>query len=420
MIGDFVNRHISEKLKGALKVNPVTFLNGARQTGKSSLMQHMAPELGESEHPAEYQTFDRPTVMAAAAAAPEAFLKAFQLPLIIDEVQLVPDLFRALKVVVDEMRLSDKGSANGKYILTGSANIMALPKLADSLVGRMSILTLYPYTAAEATYNNSGGIDRLLTLNFKGIKDRGITLLNAIRWATYPEISRLEDEDRRTWLDGYITSMLQRDVKQIVDLEKSALLPHMLQVLATRVGGMINESDLGREVGMNSVTAKSYRNILKMMFLTFDIKPWSRNIAKRLVKSPKGYFVDTSLACHILDYKLEDIAKTKSELFGHMIENFVATELLKQLANGDTKAELYYYGTSDGKEVDFILEKPDGSVLAIEVKKSEKVDANDFKIIKQFAEITGKDFIGGVVLYSGQDIAPFGTNLWAVPFHVLW
>lgn len=417
---DFVNRHIAEKLKKALKVNPVTFLNGARQTGKSSLVQQLAPELGNSPYPAAYQTFDRPTVMAAATAAPEAFLKAYNLPLIIDEVQLVPDLFRALKVVVDDMRLADKLSANGKYILTGSANIMALPQLADPLVGRMSILTLYPFTAAEATYNTGGGIERLLAMNFQQMRDRGLSLQNAIRWATYPEISRAEDDERRTWFDGYITSMLQRDVRQIADLEKSALLPHMLQVLASRVGGIINESDIGREVGMNSVTSKSYRNILKMMFLTFDIKPWSRNIAKRLVKSPKGYFVDTSLACHILDYKLEDIAKTKPELYGHMIENFVATELLKQLANGDTKAELYYYGTSDGKEIDFVLEKPDGRVLAIEVKKSEKVSSDDFKMIRQFALIAEDDFIGGIVLYAGHDIAPFGNNLWAVPFHVLW
>ena len=417
---DFVNRHITEKLKRTLKVNPVTFLNGARQTGKSSLVQQLAPELGDAKHPAEYQTFDRPTVMAAASAAPEAFLKAYQLPLIIDEVQLVPDLFRALKVVVDEMRLSDKSTANGKFILTGSANIMALPQLTDPLVGRMSMLTLYPFTASEATYNISGGIDRLLTMNFRGMQDRGLTLQNAIRWATYPEISKAEDEERKTWFDGYITSILQRDVKQIADLEKSALLPHMLQVLASRIGGIINESDIGREVGMNSVTGKSYRNILKMMFLTFDIKPWSRNIAKRLVKSPKGYFIDTSLACHILDYKLEDIAKTKPELYGHMVENFVATELLKQLANGDTKAALYYYGTSDGKEIDFILEKPDGTVLAIEVKKNEKVTSEDFKIIRQFETIAGPDFIGGIVLYAGKDVVPFGTNLWAVPFHVLW
>ncbi|HJV20390.1 MAG TPA: ATP-binding protein [Sediminibacterium sp.] len=417
---DFVNRHITEKLKRTLKANPVTFLNGARQTGKSSLVQQLAPELGDAKHPAEYLTFDRPTIMAAASAAPEAFLKAYQLPLIIDEVQLVPGLFRALKVVVDEMRLSDKSTANGKFILTGSANIMALPQLADPLVGRMSILTLYPFTASEATYNISGGIDRLLTMNFRGIQDRGLTLQNAIRWATYPEISKAEDDERKTWFDGYITSILQRDVKQIADLEKSALLPHMLQVLASRIGGIINESDIGREVGMNSVTGKSYRNILKMMFLTFDIKPWSRNIAKRLVKSPKGYFVDTSLACHILDYKLEEIAKTKPELYGHMVENFVATELLKQLANGDTKAALYYYGTSDGKEIDFILEKPDGTVLAIEVKKNEKVTSEDFKIIRQFETIAGPDFIGGIVLYAGKDVVPFGTNLWAVPFHVLW
>src|SRR5882762_7922949 len=143
-----------------------------------------------------------------------------------------------------------------------------------------------------------------------------------------------------------------------------------------------------------------------MIFFTFDIRPWYRNIGKRLVKSPKGYLLDTLLACHILDLDLDDMAKNKPELFGHLLENFVATEIIKQLSNGDTKAELFHFRTSDGKEVDFILEKPDGSVLAIEVKKSESLTIKDFKGIIEFAAITKDDFIGGIVLYSGKDAVP--------------
>jgi predicted AAA+ superfamily ATPase len=156
------------------------------------------------------------------------------------------------------------------------------------------------------------------------------------------------------------------------------------------------------------------------MFLTFDVKPWFRNIGKRLVKSPKGYLTDTCLACHILDLDITEIAKNKPELFGHLLENYVATEIIKQLSNGDTKAELYHFRTSDGKEVDFIIEKPDRSVFAIEVKRSESVTMNDFKGIQEFAAFAKDDFKAGIVLYSGKEAVPFGKNLWAVPFFALW
>lgn len=417
---NYLNRHITKRIKDALKVSPVVYLNGARQTGKSTLARTIAPQIGKNNQPAEYLTFDRPTLMAAASAAPESFLTGYDSPVIIDEVQLVPELFRALKLVVDEMRLTDKENANGKYLLTGSANMLALPKLADALVGRAAIMTLYPFTAAEATHNNPGGLERIMKMDFKGINDRGLSLIDAIKKATFPEVSTLTGEERRIWFDGYISSMLQRDVRQIAELEKSSALPHLLSVLAARTGCLMNDSDIARDIDMNHVTAKFYRSILKLMFLTFDVRPWFRNIGKRLVKTPKGYLLDTTMICHMLDYNIDEIVKTKPELFGHLVENFVATEIIKQLSNSDINAELYHFRTSDGKEVDFVLEKPDGSVFGIEVKKSESVTIQDFKGIKVFEELTGKDFAGGVVLYAGKDAVPFGKNLWAVPFFALW
>jgi predicted AAA+ superfamily ATPase len=183
---------------------------------------------------------------------------------------------------------------------------------------------------------------------------------------------------------------------------------------------LINDSDIAREAGLNNVTGKAYREILKLMFLTFDVKPWHRNVGKRLVKSAKGYFVDTNLIAHLLDYDLDAPARNRPEFGGHLLENSVASELIKQLSNSNTKAELYHFRTSDGKEVDFVLEQADGRVLAIEVKRAESVSMDDFKGIKVFQELAGSDFIGGVVLHSGREVAPFGPGLWAVPLHVLW
>jgi predicted AAA+ superfamily ATPase len=414
------SRNITPRIKDALKVSPVVFLNGPRQAGKSTLVQSIIEQIGNQKNPVVYHTFDRPTEMAAATSAPEAFLTAYKGILIIDEVQLVPELFRALKVVVDELRLKDRENANGKYLLTGSANIMALPKLADPLVGRMSVLTLYPFTTSEATVGRGDAIDRLFTLDFTNIDDRGIKLTDAIKLGTFPEISHKDAKDRSTWFDGYITTILQRDVKQLSELDKISVLPNLLRVLATRAGNLMNEADIARDVKLNPVTAKSYRTVLKNMFLTFDVAPWYKNIGKRLVKAPKGYFTDTLLMCHMLGLDIDDIEKNKPELFGHVLENYVATELLKLLAFGDIKAQLLHFRTSDGKEIDFVLERPDGSVFAIEVKKSENVDPGDFKGIKELAALVPKEFTGGVVLYSGKQAVRFGQNLWAVPLHILW
>jgi predicted AAA+ superfamily ATPase len=413
-------RHITPQLQEALKISPIVFLNGPRQAGKSTLVQSLAPTLGSKDKPAQYVTLDRPVYLASATSAPESFLTSYPTPLIIDEVQLAPPLFRALKVLADEARAVDKGSANGRYLLTGSANILALPKLADPLVGRMAVLTLYPFTAAEATYNRPVGLERLLQLDFSQLNDRGQKLPDVMKRATYPEIFQAPAAERQIWFDSYITTILQRDVRQVADIEKLSLLPHLLRILATRAGGLINDSDVAREAGLTNVTGKAYREILKLMFLTFDVKPWYRNVGKRLVKSAKGYFVDTNLIAHLLDYDLDSPVRTRPDIDGHLLENFVASELLKQLSNSVTKTELYHFRTSDGKEVDFVLEEADGRVLAIEVKRGESVNMADFNGVKAFKELAGADFIGGVVLYSGRDVAPFGPDLWAVPFHVLW
>ena len=226
--------------------------------------------------------------------------------------------------------------------------------------------------------------------------------------------------ERAIWFDGYLATILQRDVKMLVELEKIALLPNLLRLLATRAGSLINDADIARDLGFNPVTEKTYRTILNMMFLTFNVRPWFRNLGKRLVKSPKGYIIDTLLLCHLLDYHLETLRKEKPDLFGDVVENFVATEIIKLLTFSKTRAQLFHFRTSDGKEVDFVLERPDGSIFGIEVKTSELVNSSDFNGLRTLATLANKSFIGGAVLYYGRDVVPFGDKLWALPFHILW
>ncbi len=409
-------RELTQDILFALKNSPVVFVNGPRQAGKSTLVQ----ELAQGIYPADYITFDNTSQMAAAATSPNTFLSNRDKPLIIDEVQMVPDMFRALKLAVDKLRLEDKANANGRFLLTGSANIMALPKLSDPLVGRMSVKTLYPFAACEAMQKKSSFIERLFTCDFTNLAPTKEPINQVIRMATFPEISGRKTRERTEWFDGYLTTILQRDVRMLSGLEKVAMLPTLLRILTARAGSLMNDASIARDIGLNPVTSKSYRGILQAMFLTFDVQPWYRNIGKRLVKSPKGYLLDTLLLCHLLDQSLEDLRGKRPELYGHVIENYVATELTKLLSFSEIRARLLHFRTSHNKEVDFVLERANGSLAAVEVKTSDTVRAKDFNGLKELAGLVGQDFICGVVLYAGAEVIPFGENLFAVPHSALW
>ena len=408
-------RKLSESVLFSLGNTPVVFLNGPRQAGKSTLVQTLA----QAKFPADYISFDNATQLGAATASPENFLRQRQGATIIDEVQMVPTLFRPLKVMVDEQRIADKANSNGRFLLTGSANIMALPKLSDPLVGRMSVKTLYPFAASEVFGGSGRFLEDLFCGKFSSIT-QDYTLNEAIQAATFPEISCGDSRVAGEWFDGYVTTILQRDVRMITELEKIGLLPALLRILASRAGGLMNDAEIARDIGLNPVTSKSYRSVLQAMFLSFDIQPWYRNIGKRLIKAPKGYIIDTLLLCHFLGWDLEDLKDNRPHLYGHVVENFVATELLKLLSFSDIRANLLHFRTSDGREVDFVLERPDGSLVGIEVKTSDRLSAKDFKGLKTLQEVAGKDFICGIILYAGKDIISFGENLYAVPFSALW
>lgn len=411
-----IPRKLLSKLLYGLHSSPVVFVNGPRQAGKSTLVQKLA----EKDFPAKYITFDNTTQMAAAAVSPHEFLTSHNGSIIIDEVQMVPEIFRALKMVVDEIRLKDKRNSNGRYLLTGSANIMALPKLSDPLVGRMSVMTLYPIAACEAFGGSGTFLESLFAANFGNKKPKKHKLTDAISHATFPEISGKDAKARLVWFEGYLTTILQRDVHMLSELEKIAQLPNLLRIIAARAGNLMNDASISRDAGLNAVTSRSYRNILQAMFLTFDIHPWYRNISKRLVKSPKGYLTDTMLLCHMQGWNHEDMHLNKPHMFGQVAENFVACELLKLISFSDVRANLLHFRTSDSKEADFVLERPDGTLAAIEVKISDAVNADDFKGIKELQNIIGNDLICGIVLYQGQEIVPFGKNLFAVPISYLW
>jgi predicted AAA+ superfamily ATPase len=415
----YYERYLQTSICEALTLVPIVFLNGPRQAGKNTLARHLAT----APLDADYTTFDDISTFAAASADPEGFLRGFAKPLIVDEVQMVPDVFRVIKSLADEYRLRDKAHANGRFLLTGSANVLALPGLADALVGRMAVLTLYPFSAGEALGRGkpviNGLFDQHLASGNDNADGKRYTLEEIVNRATFPEISGARSTDATLWFNGYISTLLQRDVRQLAEIEKVSALPNILNALAARTGGLLNDADCARDAKLNAMTYRRYRVLIQQLFLIALVPPWSRNIGKRFVKSPKVYFTDTALLCHQLGVELGTLPQRNPGLYGRIAENFVASELMKQIAMLQDGV-LYHFRTQDNREVDFVIERRSGALIGIEVKARESVTAEDFAGLKVLKELAGKDFTRGIVLYMGRETIAFADDMLAVPLETLW
>ena len=420
---NYYDRSILEKIIESLKIMPAIFLNGPRQVGKSTLMHRI---IEQRYITADYVTFDDITIFASASNDPEGFLRNFTRPIIIDEVQKVPQIFSSLKLLVDEYRQKDKSSANGRFILTGSVSIMAVPELSKELVGRMSVISLYPLSASEILLEKEKGISVI-----SGWFDQKITFIksneefildNVIHKTTFPEIVGMDKRGRDTWFNSYISTLLQRDVRELAEISKIRVLPNMLKMLAARAGSILNNANLAKDTKLNLMTCERYRILLEKVFLITLIKPWYRNINLRLVRTSKVYFTDTALLCHQLGVDLTELKEYDPIRYGHILENFVFSELQKQINLLGENYELYYFREHGNKEreVDFVIERKNKKLIGIEVKSNCSVTDNDFKSLKKLKKIAGEDFIKGIVLYHGEDTISFDENMVAMPISKLW
>lgn len=396
-----LTRKITPKIQEALLDTPVVLIHGPRQAGKSTLVQYLASLNAKTR----YFTFDEAQTLSLAKADPEAFLSGLEGQVILDEVQRVPEIFLAIKLMVDRKRIP------GQYLLTGSANVLLLPHMADSLAGRMEIIPLLPFALTELYQSHFNFVDRVFSSS--------LTLLDnpaqneASIWADilcggYPEIvSRSSEKRRSAWFDAYLTSILFRDVKNIAHIEGLTELPNLLSMIAARSCGLLNFSELSRSSKLAQTTLKRYMTLLEMTFLISLLRPWSNNLNKRFVKSPKMMLNDTGLLTHLLGVNAENLEQHPSYR-GILLENAVYCELYKQKTFSDLRIELYHYRSHEGTEVDFVLENSDKRIVGIEVKAAHRISAQDFKGLKDLAEIAGTQFHRGIVLYMGDKIIPFG------------
>jgi predicted AAA+ superfamily ATPase len=407
-------RNITKRLEESLRFSPVVLLTGARQTGKTTLVQKIAQESSYS-----YSTFDDLFVLSAAEANPIGFIEELRKPAILDEVQSVPRIFLPIKVDVDQHRRP------GRYLLTGSANPLVVPKLGDSLAGRMQLVHLWPLSQGELRGVQEQFIDRIFADRLANpLTESGITkkqLVKMVIAGGYPALQKEHSEMARyQWCNGYLTTLIQKDLTDLSHIEHLRSVPNILKTMAARAGYLLNERDLARTVELPLTTTHRYVQLLQHLFLITFLPGWFRNLEKRIVKAPKLYFVDTAILLHLLGYNAERLEQNPAML-GHVIENFVIVELLKALSWSKTIAQPYHYRLHEGsEEVDLVLESTSGKTVGIEIKAYQTITGDDFRGLKKLKEHVGKEFLRGIVLYIGSKQLSFGPDLAAIPISALW
>jgi uncharacterized protein len=408
-------RNLTPRLLEALADTPAVLVNGARQTGKSTLVQDAA---GAGQR-RQYLTFDDPGLLAVAKADPNGFVAGLHQPVTLDEVQHAPEIFPVLKIAIDRNRQP------GQFLLTGSANVFLLPKLSESLAGRIEILTLWPLSQGEVTGRRDGLIDDLFASKLRvspsrlGTQRREDLLRTVLIGGYPPAIARTSVARREAWFRSYVMTILQRDIRDLSNLADLAAVPRLLSVVASRAGSLLNFADVSRTAALPQTTLKRYFALLEATYLVQQLRPWARNLGKRVIQTPKVYLNDTGLLAFLLGVTAERL-KTETNLAGTFFENFVVMELFKQAAWSETQPEIFYWRTASGQEVDIVLEDRAGRVAGIEVKASATLGRNDVSGLDALAKTVGKNWVRGVVLYAGASVIPFSENLHGIPIARLW
>lgn len=402
-------RNLLKPIETALKDTPVVLIIGARQVGKTTLALSLSDN---------YLTFDDANVVATAKYSPTDFINNLSKPIILDEVQRCPEILLAIKMDVDRDRRA------GQFILTGSANVLTLPKVSESLAGRMEIQRLRSLSQGEILGIRETFIEKLfadefvLPTNFPG-EERN-DLFAKMLAGGYPEvISRESGARRQNWFRSYINTILQRDIRDLANIEGLVDLPRLLELLAARAAGILNYSEVSRSIGFPQMTLKRYMTLLETTFLIETVPAWSGSIKSRLIKSPKLFIGDTGLLSYLLDLNLEKLASDPT-LSGALTENFVVNELKKQMGWSEIEVKMFHFRTSNEREVDIILEKNSGEIIGMEVKASSKINQHDFKGLRLLSDSLPTKFHRGIILYTGNQFLGFGKNLFAVPIQAMW
>jgi uncharacterized protein len=404
-------RFTAQRVEEALADTPVVLIHGPRQSGKTTLARMVGDRLGFA-----YFSFDDNVLAGAAEADPFGFVDDLPERAILDEVQRVPELFPALKITVDRHRTP------GRFLLTGSANVLLVPKLAESLAGRMGILQLHPLAQCELT----GRMPRFLDVLFAGafktrkVERLGNALPERLAAGGYPAaLARQAHRRRAAWYLDYIEALVQRDVRELARIRSLDVMPRLLELAAANTARLVNLSELSGPFQLSRQTIRDYVTLLERLFLMEELPPWHVRRASRLVKTPKLHLGDTGLACALLGRDAGSLMQDRTA-FGPLLETFVFQELRRHASWHEDNIRFHHFRDRDGFEVDIVMERRGHDLAGVEVKASATVTASDFRGLRKLRDAAGTRFSAGVVLYDGETVASFGDNLHAVPIRLLW
>lgn len=406
-------RHARRAVTAALADTRVVVINGARQTGKSTLARLVMSEYSGSE----LRYLDEAPLRDAAQADPGMFVRHDGL-LVIDEVQRVPDLFLAIKHEVDI------DPRPGRFLLTGSARLVGLRDIPDLLPGRSETIEMSPLSQGEIDGDSDGFIDAVF--------DHGVELLaapsdlrrddyleRALRGG-YPEAVRRTDSGRRgRFFESYISDVINRDIRQLADIERAGDMRRLVNLVAACMGTLANPTSMANRLQVPATTVKRYLDLLDLVFITRRVPAWSSNLATRAVATPKLVVNDSGLAAHLTGMSIKR-ARHPAAPVGPLLETFVLGELSRQLTFSSQQVRLYHYRDRDRYEVDALLESAAGEIVACEVKAAETVRSEDFRGIQRLQRHLGSRLIAGIVFYAGQMPLSFGNRLRAWPISTLW
>ncbi len=406
-------RHIQNSVVEALGDTSVVVINGARQTGKSTFCQQI---IKDEIFKAQYVTFDDSTALSAVKSDPGAFIEGLNNHVVLDEVQRVPELLLTIKKFVDRDRIGRR------FILTGSADVMTFPRISESLAGRIEVHNLWPLSQDEIRGCQSSFLKTLISndTDFKLSSYSWRDLAKAMGSGGYPEVLKRQSEARREqWFKSYINSILQKDIRELANIDGLVEIPNVLELIAGRVGSTLNLSDVSRLSGIPNTTMQRYYALLQHVFLVIHLPAWRPNLEGRIIKAPKVFLSDTGLLCYLRGERADSFLKDRKGA-GPVLENFVVMEIIKQLSWSDISLKLYHFRTHKGSEVDIVLESRKKELYGIEVKTSSSVSSKDFKGLRYLKDLKPGNFVRGVVLYTGDQVIKFENKLYAVPISSLW
>jgi len=400
-------RLLSARIAQALTDTPAVLLLGPRQAGKTTLVRQCAGK------EMRYLTLDDDATRLAALQDPAGLIRSLD-RVVLDEVQRAPGLLLAIKRSIDEDRRP------GRFLLTGSANLITAPTVADSLAGRMETLTLLPLAQVEI----QGSLNNWFDSVHKGVPlsaaEGEPRLVDRVLKGGYPEVlTRAIERRRQAWAQQYIDALIQRDIRELASVDKIEGLTRLLRALAHTSGQIANFSQLAAQVGLDSKTAAKFVGIFEQMFILRRVEAWSSNRHSRLVKAPKIHFLDSGLLAALTGVTASEIERNRLRL-GPLLEAFDCSELLKHLHAADEPYRIYHYRDADQYEVDFVLEDARGGLIGIEVKAAVSLGKSDLRGLRRFAQQVPQSFIGGMVLYAGDESLPLSDKIWAIPLSSLW